>query len=493
VLVSAVSVTPTFDAPADAAPPGHHRALAPLGHAGQFLTDRAGQVAILHGLNMVSKVAPYEPAAAGFGAVAASSLAANGFDVVRLGVIYSAVEPEPGVFSAAYVASIKRTVGILAKDGVYSLLDFHQDQMNAGFGGEGFPDWSVETNGLPVQRFVFPTGYTASAALNAAFDNFWADRPGPGGIGLQERYAAAWRFVASRFAGDPSVLGYDLFNEPWPGHATQTQIGAFYSKVIAAIRRVDRTHLVFYEPTVLFNFGQPTKLPRFHDPKLGLSFHDYCLADALTQAAECSRVERLPVANAIARSSATGDALVETEFGATDDLADLARIEGFADARAISWIEWSYCGCNDPTGSMPPSIEALVADPSQPATGSNVDAAKLAVLGEPYPRLTSGTPQRYSFDHATRVMRYRYSVTSPRAKRFGVGSCTAIVVPPAQYPTGYAVRVRGARVSSAPGAGVLTLAQAGPGRPGATVSVEIDPAAAGHTSAPSPNAIAACR
>jgi endoglycosylceramidase len=473
-LVPAVGPAAADSRAARAAPPA-----GPLGHSGRFLTDSVGQVVILHGLNMVSKVAPYEPQAAGFGRAAARSLAADGFDVVRLGVLYSAVEPEPGVFSAAYVASIKRTVAVLASQGVYSLVDFHQDQLATGFGGEGFPAWSVETDGLAVTPFPFPSGYTSSAALAAAFDNLWTDQPGRGGVGLQERYAAAWRYVAARFAGDPWVLGYDLFNEPWPASGTDAELGAFYAKVIAAIRTVDRRHLVFYEPFVLFNFGQQTTLPHFSDPDLGMSFHDYCPADAATEPTECAADEARPVANALARAAATGDALVETEFGATDDLADLARVEGIADAHGISWIEWAYCGCDDPTGSVPPSIEGLVADPARPAAGANVDAAKLAVLSEPYPRLTAGTPRRYSFDHATRAMRYTYSVTSPAGRRFGPGSCTAIVVPRAQYPTGYSVEATGARVTSGPDAGVLTLAER-TGEP-STVSVEIHPASSGHT------------
>jgi endoglycosylceramidase len=464
-----------------------------LGHSGRFLTNATGQVVIVHGLDMVSKVAPYEPAAAGFGAVAARSLAANGFDVVRLGVIYSALEPEPGVFSATYVASIEHTVATLADEGVYTLLDFHQDQMSVGFGGEGFPAWSVETDGLPVEKFVFPLGYTSSPALNAAFDNFWTDRPGPDGVGLQQRYADAWRFVAARFAGDPWVLGYDLFNEPWPSNGTDAELGSFYSKVITAVRSVDRSHLIFYEPFVLFDFGQQTTLPQFSDSKLGMSFHDYCDTSAVTEAEECARNEELPVANALLRSSVTGDALVETEFGATDDLADLRQVEGIADAHGLSWIEWSYCGCDDPTGTIPPAVEGLVTNPSLPASGSNVDAAKLAVLGEPYPRVTSGTPQHYSFDDATHTMRYTYSVTSPDGHRFTAGSCTAIVVPRVQYPSGYAVEVDGARVASRSGAGIVTLAKLGSGGPGSTVTVEIRPASGGHTSVPEDGAIAACR
>jgi len=495
VAGAAVIIGPTASAgPMMMEPPARPPVVSaiPLGHAGRFLTAATGQVAILHGLNMVSKVVPYEPAAAGFGAQAARSLAASGFDVVRLGVIYAALEPRPGVFSARYLASIEHTVATLAGQGVYSLLDFHQDQLSVGFGGEGFPAWSVETGGIPVRPSTFPSGYLSNGALAAAFDNFWADRAGPGGVGLQQRYAQAWRYVAARFAGDPSVLGYDLFNEPWPANATDAQLGAFYSRVISAIRTVDRTHLIFYEPYLLFNFGQQTTLPHFSDRKLGLSFHDYCLDNTVSHAAECAAVEERPVENALERAGTTGSALVETEFGATDDLADLARVEGIADAHGISWIEWAYCGCDDPTGSVPPSIEGLVANPSLPATGANVDAAKLAVLSEPYPRLTSGTPLRYAFDHATRTMRYTYSVVGPGGKRFGAGACTAIVVPAAQYQSGYGVTVAGARVTSPARAGVLTLAQSGASQPRSTVSVEIRPVALGHTSVPQPSAIAAC-
>jgi endoglycosylceramidase len=461
-----------------------------VGHSGRWLTNRNGQIVILHGLNMVFKRPPYEPEAAGFGAAAASTLDTDGFDVVRLGVIYSAVEPEPGVISGAYVDAIARTVAELAHDGVYSLLDFHQDQMSTGFGGEGFPSWSVDTGGLPVRRFIFPLGYTDSPALDAAYDNFWADRPGPGGVGLQQRFAAAWRYVARVFADDPWVLGYDLFNEPWPAHSSDAQLGAFYSRVIAAIRAVDLRHLIFYEPSVLFDFGAPTHLQRFADANLGMSFHDYCLGDALTEAAACGLSEHLVIANALARSASTGSALLLSEFGATDDLADLKRVMTDADARQISWIEWAYCGCEDPTGTIPPSIEGLVSDPRLAGTGANVDEAKLAVLAEPYPRVVSGTPSSYSFDLTSHVFRLSYTTRGPSGHRFAAASCTAVVVPPVQFPHGYVVRVSGARVTSSPDAGVLTLSQLS--NAGRTVRVEIMPAHGRPTAVPETGALTAC-
>ena len=44
-----------------------------------------------------------------------------------------------------------------------------------------------------------PDTYLTSPGLNRAFDNLWANAAGPGGVGLQNRYAAAWGQVAARF------------------------------------------------------------------------------------------------------------------------------------------------------------------------------------------------------------------------------------------------------------------------------------------------------
>ena len=92
-----------------AAAPAGARAAAPPGRAGRWITDAQGRVLILHGLNMVYKRPPYAPDAIGFGADDARFLAADGFNAVRLGVIYAAVEPPPGVYDDAYLAD-RRTV-----------------------------------------------------------------------------------------------------------------------------------------------------------------------------------------------------------------------------------------------------------------------------------------------------------------------------------------------------------------------------------------------
>src|SRR5512133_3017284 len=122
----------------------------PFGHAGRFMTDSTGRVFTSHGVNLVYKVAPYEPSVSGFGDDDAAFLQREGFNSVRLGVIYKAVEPAPGSYDAGYLSKIASIASILEKHGIAPLLDFHQDLYNERFQGEGWPDWAVLDDGLPA-------------------------------------------------------------------------------------------------------------------------------------------------------------------------------------------------------------------------------------------------------------------------------------------------------------------------------------------------------
>ena len=116
-------------------------------------------------------------------------------------------------------------------------------------------------------------------------------------------------------------------------------------------------------------------------------------------------------------------------------------------------------------------------------TGRNVNLAKLRVMAEPYPRLVAGTPRAYAFHPGTRVFQLRYSTTGPGGRRFGPGSCTAVVVPPVQYPAGYRVTVDGGRVISRPDAGVLEIVSTGRAQ---VVTVVVRPGNSGGTANPGP-------
>jgi endoglycosylceramidase len=458
----------------------------PLDHAGRWVTDAGGRVVVIHGINMVYKLPPYAPSAIGFDGDDAAFLQSIGFNVVRVGVIWKALEPRPGVYDDAYLNSIADTVAILARHGITSLLDFHQDQLSERFEGEGFPDWAVQDDGLPAApKLGFGPDYLAMPALQHALDHFWANSPGPGGIGLQDRFAAAWRHVAQRFRGNRNVLGYELFNEPFAGTAWQpcamlsgcqgfdATLGRFVTRTLAAIRAVDPRTLVWYEPNVLFNNGPDTRLPKFTDRRLGFAFHDYCLTEPQTGAAGCDTFDGLVFANAVKRAARTGDALLETEFGATDDIPYLNLTVGLADSTMVGWTEWHYCDCHDPTTSGPGAKQAIVLDPTKPPTGSNLALPTLRALVEPYPQVLSGTPQRWGFDAATASLSLRYSTArADNGGSFPAGSVTEVATPSFVYANGYAARANGAAIVSPRGAGVLQLAAC----PGATtISVTVSP------------------
>ncbi len=451
-------------APAAAAAQPHKRGepAGPLAAAGHWFTDARGRVVVLHGVNMVAKRPPYQPAALGFGPDDAAFLARNGFNTVRLGMIYAGVEPRPGAYDGGYIRRSRRTERRLAERGIFTLVDFHQDLYNERYGGEGWPDWATIDDGLAAEPLPgFPFTYVSSPGLNRAFHNFWANHAGPGGVGLQDRYAAAWARVARAFRREDGVLGYDLMNEPWPGSAFTTCLSTagcpdfdrrllapMSRRAITAIRAVESRHVVFHEPHVLFNFGAETGLPDL-GRNLGFSFHDYCLAGLIAGAPpSCEQGEALPFANADAYSERTGDAPILSEFGATRDLATLERITRYADQHMVSWQEWHYCGCDDPTTSGPGDVQALVRDPARPPRGANVFGDKLAALARPYPQAVAGTPRSWSFDPAGGRFELHFSKARAAGRgRFRHGT-SLVFLPPIQYPRGYRVDVTGAKVVS---------------------------------------------
>jgi endoglycosylceramidase len=460
--LAALAAVATF-APAASASP-----TLPLGHDGRWITDAQGRVVNLHGINMVYKRPPYAPDAVGFGDDDAAFLAAEGFNVVRLGVIYTAVEPSPGVYDDAYLDRIHATVDTLAAHGIVALLDFHQDMYNERFQGEGWPDWAVMDDGLPAQpRSGFPNNYLLMPALQRAFDHFFDDDGG-----LQDHYAAAWAHVAQRFKDAPNLLGYELLNEPWPGTTWQdcanptgcpagdAKLEAFDKRVLAAIRAVDPRGLVWHEPFVLFNQGGGTSVKALGDPNVGFSFHDYCLAaERPASDAACAKSDDLVFQHALDHVASTKEALLLTEFGATDATSVLTPMVERADRTMVSWTEWHYCGCDDPTTSGPGARQAIVLDPARPPAGDNLKAVTLDQLVRPYPQVVAGTPESWSYGDGT--FRARWIARKGESE---------ITLPARVYPNGYAAQVQGGSITSAKGARLLRV-RACTGSPEVAVTV----------------------
>ncbi len=438
-------------------PPAAQAASRPTGHVGRWFTDHHGRVLTPHGVAVMDFADPHLPEALGFSDDDARFLADHGFDVVRVGMNWSGIEPQRDQISGSYLASIRRTVRLLARRGIKSILDIHQDGYGPMTGTDGAPDWATVTDGAPNNKVAFGADYFVNPALERAFDNLWSN-----GAGMADQFAEMVAALGRTFRDEPGMVGYDLFNEPWPGSQYSScmspqgcpvfdqLLSAWYRRVIAALKRTDPRHLAFVEPNLFFDFGANTNLGDTGGD--GFAFHDYCLGagagDALptvpNNGTPCGIEESMVIANATAFAEKAGLAVINTEWAATDDLVTTARVADELDAGRVPWTFWEYAS------------PRLVADPHKPPKGENLNAPALAILDRPYPRAVAGVPRRWKWDAQSRTFELDYT-TALAAPSESPSRTTTVWTSPLHYPRGYKVAVDGARVISRPNARVLRL------------------------------------
>lgn len=474
---------------------------------GPYLRDVYGRAVLLHGVNAVYKRPPYELYAApgkawNFTAADAKAIAALGFDVVRLGILWEGIEPgtlpanspaictpgPPGhagqwnqAVANAYLAKVKHTVDLLGRYGIFTLIDMHQDVYNQAFAGEGAPDWAVCTNGISASNTDNWHANYEEPAVAAAYGHFWDNNV----VGdLQGNYDRAWRAVAQHFVGNPAVVGYDLFNEPYSnvaalgGLETSTfdaRLECFYTGtqnpgrlslsqapitcppgdprhgVISTIQSVDPSHPIFYEPDVSSDWGNTDWIGPMNYRHLVLNFHNYCATGPAGCLVEAHKVfSSQASARRLAADSANpgGPAWFMSEFGAERANTDLSKMVAFADQHLVGWAYWQWKYYGDPTGNAHESLAGTNSKTGNPV----VDAVKASVLSEPYAEAVAGTPTSMSYDPATDAFHLSY-----RADR-SIHQPTVVFVPVGiHYRGGYCALARGAVITSAPSASHLTL------------------------------------
>jgi aryl-phospho-beta-D-glucosidase BglC (GH1 family) len=93
----------------------------------------------------------------------------------------------------------------------------------------------------------------------------------------QELLCSIWTKIADHYKNNTTIMGYDLFNEPIAHFFDTTHLNPFleplFKKVTAAVRKVDKNHLIFLEgaqwASNFSTFGKP------FDDKLVYQFHKY--------------------------------------------------------------------------------------------------------------------------------------------------------------------------------------------------------------------------
>jgi len=264
--------------------------------SGGRIVDAEGREVLLRGVN-VNALAEYWPSSEfpttfPFTAEDADAIAAIGWNAVRLLLSWSRVEPAPGVYDEAYLDEVAEVVQLLAARGVYSIVDLHQDAWGAtlaagpgeecpptalpALGWDGAPAWATFDEG--AARCATAGIRETSPAVVAAFAAFWADRPGPDGVGIRTRYARMLGHVAGRFARETAVAAYDVMNEPNAFNAQQqASLATLYAEALREIRAAEAaaggfSHLVVFEPSALWSAvgrGAPPDFARDRDVVYG--------------------------------------------------------------------------------------------------------------------------------------------------------------------------------------------------------------------------------
>ena len=405
------TATPQGAARSDASPPAGI-----LRTEGTTITDGRGNQVLLRGVNVNQLVDFYQarpdvPATRPLTEADFAEMAAQGFTVARLNLSWSALEPERGTLDPAYLKKITDAVSWAKQNGIYTVLDMHQDGWWNGpwkegttcrpgtdpmWGYDGAPEWATITDGAPRCQF---TGRDISPAGNRAFQHFYFNTDG-----IQTALADTWGRLAARFRDEPMVAGFDLLNEPGFGETapvtTSVQLGRFYDRAIQAIRASGAPQIVFVEPSIFwsgvgFDSGPTPGFTNDHN----IVFSPHLYAESITM----DRDLGIPPIVALERQFTLAQRVADEynaplwsgEYGYWGEDADvLGRLNRYArteDAHRLGSAYWVWKqACGDPQNGIGPTGNGLMVQDC--ATGG--DAAPktelLKVLSRAYPKSAPG-------------------------------------------------------------------------------------------------------
>ncbi|DBA00768.1 TPA: hypothetical protein N0F65_004673 [Lagenidium giganteum] len=458
--------------------------------ATHHFVDGLGRTRIFHGVNVVEKAPPYHPVIDGdFDTVRSmvqqdfDYLNSWGMNVVRLGAMWTGVEPTPGEYNQTYIDVLVKLVDDLGKNGIYTMVDFHQDLFSPVLCGDGIPGHVVKAlEPLKTKCNSIVGGLASLAKLCKSFSDY-KFTIGPDGnptdcgkagnwfnIYMTPEVASAFdKFynseaatdslvnyfvkLAKAFKNSPYALGFDLFNEPFPGDvynkpwllqggkADREYLQPLYEKIQAAIRKEDASKIMFYEPVQFPDtfplFGGIVSNAGFTQAPGGkalastnaMSYHIYCCeagADICPSGdvspnkdARCDDYVTEKFNKRTEDFKRLGGAGFITEFGACSNkvqcVKEINRVANNADRDMQSWMYWQY----------------KFHDTSfYNGDGTNM-TWKINALARPYAQAVMGVPEIMRFDPATSAFRLKYHAKT------GDAPTEVYVNPTVWYQQGY--------------------------------------------------------
>lgn len=250
----------------------------------------------------------------------AEAMVRYGFNVLRLPINWSGMEPHEGEFSDTYFEKLDEVIRLSRDAGLYVLVDFHQDAWSKEIGEDGAPLWAIVPP--PEQLLEGPLEDLAARRVSpqvlAAFQGFFENREG-----IQDRFLPAWKRTVERYADRPEVIGFEPMNEPFVSHfdPSQQTLYDFYHKLLPPMRERNSRHALWMEPGVARNFGNSAPLldEPFPDSNIVYCPHIYPNAVDATTYEEWKAWLDLNYSNMRAEANSWGGALVVGEWGIHPD------------------------------------------------------------------------------------------------------------------------------------------------------------------------------
>ncbi len=367
---------------------------APFVRDHRFIRDHAGRVRIFHGVNLSgrSKMPPFLPLT---DPAPLDTLQAWGFNIVRLLVMWEALEPERGLVDEVYMRSVSTLIEQAAARGLSVIVDVHQDLYARVHGGDGAPAWAVRHRGRPARGTKWFLDYGLSLAVQRSFADFWANEDG-----LLDAYMKTMRALVRGMNRHPNVVGYDFFNEPMTalpavldGRFERETLRDFHAACARLLHEeaADQTpRLHFIEPTPIVAFGVPCRLQHEYGPTAVFAPHLYDVA-AIGSGRYRRGLSTAPAAIGQTAKWAERHAmpLMFGEFGALNGVVDAKQMLDdqcrLMDRHFASWTAWHF----DPSGEDWNDEGASIVEPGggeRPFT---------AALVRPYPRAIAGRPTHW--------------------------------------------------------------------------------------------------
>jgi endoglycosylceramidase len=262
---------------------------------GELIRDAYGRQVLLRGINDTSLTDQYQvnpdlPTVVPLQASDYDRMQSFGFNVLRLAVNWSKLEPRRGQISEDYIHQIADIVHNAADHGMYTVIDMHSggwgkyiatppgatcpEGLRPSHGWMGAPKWATFTDGKTTCHDDKTNKRTPAA--RQAWTNFWQNYAPPAwgrkARGIQDHLVGVWAALAREFANDRALAGYDLLNEADPGYVGRKlqrfYTGRFDARAIKAIRRSEQrthgfSHMVMFEANLTWSqHGLASHSPR---------------------------------------------------------------------------------------------------------------------------------------------------------------------------------------------------------------------------------------